>query len=349
MYNNIEKSDFQHPTTRKKILDFVYTTGLVRAGRRLFRHSLTVLNYHRIGDLKLPGFDSFQPNVSADPDVFRQQMGYLSRWFNVVSIKNIVQWLHGQRSLPPYAAVITFDDGYLDNYTEAYPILKQYNFPAVIFLTTGHIDTDVPFYWDLAAYCFFHTKQDRVLFPDKTERSWANAAEKQQACHAWVASAKTLPDAEKQKLAAQLPGRLNVAIPKNHFKNLMANWEQVREMGKNGIEFGGHTIHHPILTCIPLEQARMEIAGSKTRIEEETGQPVYSFAYPNGMKNDLNPAIETLVSQAGYHAAFTLLPGPTSFREVRQNPFAIRRVFVMYSDSLPRFATLVNPLKRYLR
>ena len=72
----------------------------------------------------------------------------------------------------------------------------------------------------------------------------------------------------------------------------MMDWDQVREMQKGGIEFGAHTVHHPILTNIPSEQAREEIVGSKHRIEEEVGGPVLGFAYPNGQASDLNEKIE---------------------------------------------------------
>ena len=69
-------------------------------------------------------------------------MDYLAKWFNVISLKDLIEWLDGRKNLPPFAALITFDDGYLDNYLSAYPILRQHNFPALIFLTTEHIGTD---------------------------------------------------------------------------------------------------------------------------------------------------------------------------------------------------------------
>lgn len=333
----------------KKLLDFAYHTGLIRAGRQLFSKSLTVINYHRIDNPHKLSFDSFAPNVSAIPDMFAKQMDYLSRWFKVVKVEDITQWLNGEKDLPPYAALITFDDGYLDNYTQAYPILRQYNFPAVIFLTSGHIDSDKPFYWDLAAYCFFYTIKDYVLFPNNHQKSWSDETQKKSVSNAWIESLKSLPDVEKQEWINSLPERLNVSIPKNYFKNLMMSWDQVREMSKNGIEFGGHTINHPILSRIPLDQARIEIEGSKSRIEQEIGKRIFSFAYPNGMANDINKDLESLVSQAGYQAAFTLLNGPTSFTEVKRNPFAIRRIFISHTHTLTHFATLTNPLNRYRR
>lgn len=348
MYNNHKEAPTPiRSSITGKLLEFANQTGLIRAGRQLFSKSLTVINYHRIDNPHQPNFDSFKPNISADPHMFAQQMDYLARWFNVVSVNDIIQWLHGKRDLPPYAALITFDDGYLDNYSNAYPILRQHNFPAVIFLATGHIGTDAPFYWDLAAYCFFHTKEGHLLFPDNTERFWKDTAQKESISSAWIEALKVLPNTEKHKWVKQLPERLNVSIPNNYFKQLMVNWDQVREMNRNGIEFGGHTINHPILSRISLDEARLEIEGSKTKIEEETEQQVLSFAYPNGGRNDLNSDLEMLVAQTGYQAAFTLLNGPTSVREVRSNPFAIRRIFISHNHTLAHYATLTNPINRY--
>ena len=331
----------------RKITKLTYDTGIIRAGRPLWAKSLTVLNYHRIDDLEREGFDSFGPNVSASPEVFNIQMEYVSKWFNVVSVADVANWLDGRQSLPPHAALITFDDGYLDNYTNAYPILRKYNFPAVIYLATGHIDTDAPFYWDLAAYCFFHTQSDHVSFPDKTEKYWKNSAEKYQVSRDWIESLKALPDKEKKEWVSQLPNQLNVTIPQGYFKKLMMNWDQIREMQNNGIEFGGHTRNHPILSRVSLEQARAEIEGSKADIEKELGKQVLSFAYPNGKSADVNTDLENIVSKAGYKVAFTLLNGPTSLREAKQNPYAIRRIFIGDKHSLPQFATLVHPLNRY--
>lgn len=334
-------------SARNLLINVLYNTGLVRFGRQLFSRSLTVINYHRIDDPDRPELDSFQPNISAHPLMFNQQMAYLSRWFNIVSIQDLVKWLNGKKTLPPYAALITFDDGYLDNYTQAYPILKKYAFPAAVFLTSGHIETDAPFYWDMAAYCFYHTKHDHVLFPESKVRSWANNLEKNIVSNAWVESLKRLPNSEKQKWVNALPEKLDVSMPKNYFRNLMMSWDQVREMSNNGIEFGGHTINHPILSKIPLDQAFSEINGSKVKIEKELGRKILSFAYPNGMKNDLNSEIEKLVAQAGFKTAFTLLNGPSTLKETRRNPYAIRRIFISHTHTLSQFAILINYINRY--
>ncbi len=332
---------------KNRLLHLADQTGFTRAGRGLWKKSLTVINYHRIANPYRADFDSFKPNVSATPEDFDRQMDYLARWFHVVSLREIVEWLDGGRELPPYSALITFDDGYLDNYTSAFPILRRHQFPALIFLTTGHIGTDAAFYWDLAAYCFCHTQHQRITFPGGAIQRWSNPAQREEVLRDWIESLKGVPHSEKQVWVQRLPAELGVSIPAGYFRGLMMSWEQVREMQQAGIEFGAHTIHHPILTRISLEEVRQEVEGSKSKIEEETAGTVLGFAYPNGQSSDLDARIEKVVADSGIRAAFTLLNGPSPLGEVRRNPHAIRRIFISHRHSLARFAGLLHPLHRY--
>lgn len=339
------ENSFQRSSITKRLITFAYNTGLIRLGRQLWARSLTVLNYHRIDDLE-NNPDNFQPNISATPAEFDRQMSYLSRWFNVVSLQDVTNWILKNKPLPRYAALITFDDGYLDNYTNAFPVLKKYNFPAVIYLTSGHIESNRPFYWDLVAYCFAHTQKDNILFPDGIERSWDSIDGKNQISKQWIESMKILEENQKQNWISRIPEQLNVVIPDNYFKNLMMNWDQVREMSAANIDFGAHTVTHPILTRISPEQVRTEISDSKKRIEQELNKPVISLAYPNGMKADFNDTVINLAKETGFTTAFTLLNGPTTLNEVKEMPYTIRRSFISHKHSLPQFSTLISPINR---
>lgn len=288
----------------------------------------------------------FQPNISASPRLFDEQMAFIAKWYRVISLQELNNWLLHNHPLPPQAALITFDDGYLDNYTHAFPILKKYNFPAVIYLTSGYIASHQPFYWDFASFCFFHTQTDRVRFPDNSEKTWKSEDERKQILKAWVEAMKLLKEEEKQKWVENLPEALGVSIPHEALRNLMLNWNQIREMRSTGIEFGAHTIHHPILTRVPLQEAYQEIVGSKKKIEEELGEPITSFAYPNGMKTDFNKEIVSITKQAGLLTAFTLLSGPVSLSSVRRSPYAIRRIFLSHRHSMAHFSFLLSPFNR---
>ena len=310
-------------------------------------NTLTVLNYHRIDDPTRPGFNTFKPNVSATPAQFEEQMDYLSQKYNPVSGRDIAEWLHGGRKLPPNAALVTFDDGYYDNLQHAYPVLKARNIPAIIFLTTNHIDSSVPFYWDFVAYCFDNTTGDDADFPLFGSRHWYDAGSRNGVMVEWMTWAKTLPETEKQKQVDCLPEVLNVSVPDDLSAGLTLTWSDVRHLSANGIEMGSHTLNHPILTRIGLDEAKKELELSKKQIEAETNLPVVSFAYPNGHRPDFNQDVVECVRQTGYQVAFTLLSGLSSYKVVRESPLTIRRIFIGYRDSFPRFVGKLMGVSRF--
>src|SRR6266498_1303614 len=269
-------------------LTLFHKMGIFEVARKLSQNFLTVLNYHRIDDPFREGFDTFMPNISATPSNFALQMDYVAQRYNVISGSEFVSCIKGALQLPPRAAIITFDDGYYDNYTNAYPVLKARNLPALIFLATDFIGTKRPFFWDLIAYCFYHTEKERAELPYLGLQSWTDKATRNKVMYEWIKIIKKLPEAEKQRFVDKLPEVLAVAVPEDAFTNFTMSWSNAIELSENAIEMGGHTASHPILTRISLEEARAEISKSKQRIEEEINKPVLSFAYPNGQTADFN-------------------------------------------------------------
>jgi peptidoglycan/xylan/chitin deacetylase (PgdA/CDA1 family) len=333
---------------KQRLLEAAYRVGLMDAFHRAAgKRRLTVLAYHRIDDPHAPGFDTFKPNVSATPEAFAAQMDFIRRRFHVVYDQQVVGWLRGENSLPPYPLLITFDDGYRDNLVNALPILRERGLPAIVFLATDYIGNDAPFNWDLAAYCFHHTAQSEADLPALGPQSWNGGGEREAVLNRLLARLKTLPDAESRAAYQALPWALGVEVPGRAFAGMHLSWDEVREMTLSGVSMGGHTQTHPILTRVSPDRAQAEIAGSKARIEDELGRQITTFAYTNGTPTDYNPAVESIVYKAGYEAAYTLVPGPARFDEVGANPFAIRRVFIGHRDTMPRFAAKVVGLARY--
>ena len=312
---------------------------------RIFRpRRLSVLNYHRVGSRASGGFI---PNISASPEDFSRQMDYLKKYYSVVSLVDVIEWTYGKKTLPRNPVLITFDDGYRDNYINAYPILKQYDFPFVVFLTSGYIGQTKLFYWDLVAYCFEHTTYDHATLPYAGQKSWTDKESRQSVMDAWIELLKLRTEDEKQRSIASLPEILNISVPDAALGRLMLNWDEVREMCANGIDFGSHTITHPILTRVSLDHAFVELVGSKAEIEAEIGKPILSLAYPNGKSADFDEATLELAKRAGYKVGFTLLPGPTTQQEAINSPFSIRRIYIDFQDDLPRFAAKLVGARRF--
>jgi peptidoglycan/xylan/chitin deacetylase (PgdA/CDA1 family) len=330
-------------------LNLLFRSGIFDILQKNNRSTLTVLNYHRIEGKKEAVSKSFQPNISASPQVFDDQMMYLASNYNVISEEHFLDWMQNKASLPDFPALITFDDGYHDNLTNALPILKKYNYPAIIFLASGFIGKNKGFYWDKSAYCFANTKKKYATLPILGKKVWDNEPASKLVLGEWVEILKRVSESEKQSAMKALPSILEVEIPENLFGNVMLSWEEARNMQAHGISFGAHTVSHPILTRVPLEQAEYEIAESKNQIEGKLGIAVRTFAYPNGQKQDISPEVIHAVKRAGFQAAFSLIAGPSPFDEVQREPFSIRRIFIGQADTLPRFAAKLAGISRIMK
>jgi peptidoglycan/xylan/chitin deacetylase (PgdA/CDA1 family) len=276
------------------------------------------------------------------PEGFACQLDYIQQKYDVVTCEHLSAFLRGETDLPAHPLLITFDDGYRDNFSNAYPILAERKFPALIFLASDYMQGETPFFWDYVAYCFQHTHLRSAELPVLGFVSWSDQREKKLIVSRWVNLIKRLPDQEKKSAVSELASILEVEIVPGAFSELYVTWDQVREMNQNGIEFGAHTAGHPILTSIPLSQVEDELVRSKRKIEAEIEKPIISFAYPNGGVDDFSLDVVALVKKAGFELAFTLIRGTTPFEKLRTDPLTIRRINLSASDNFSRFVTKLS-------
>ena len=329
-----------------KSLALLHSLGLHHIARPFLSNFLTVLNYHRVDYPFQKSFQTFRPNISATPEDFERQMEYVSNHYDVISGQDLLAYLSGNRKLPKYPAIITFDDGYRDNYLNAYPILSKRNLPAIIFLTAEFIGTSKPFYWDLISYCFNATQRQVVDLPQLGSQDISNDEIRTHVMQELIDFLKKIPEVEKNEITGKIPVLLDVDVSPNAFDDIMMTWPEALEMSKNGIEIGGHTATHPILTRISLDEVSHELTSSKNKIESKIGKSIYSFAYPNGQLADFSDDIKQQVKNAGFEMAFSLLPGPIHENHVRENPFSIERIFIGYKDTFPRFVAKLTGLSK---
>ena len=308
--------------------------------------ALTVLAYHRVID-PAAAAGAYLPNVSATPAGFAAQLDFLAARYDIIAAEDLVAWLEERGPLPPRPLLITFDDGYRDNHENAFPLLRERNLPAVIFLATDYIGRGEPFLGDRAAWIFTRATCHESRLPLLGHRRWDTENQRQAVLKEWLGRLKPLPDAERRAAVDELAVSLEVAPSPDQFAGLHASWNEVREMSAHGIVMGGHTRTHPILTRIPPAEAEEEIRSCKQRIEKETGLPVRTFAYPNGQPGDFNDVTEALLRRHGFAAAFTLLPGPARWSEARRQPLAIRRIFISHKDDPVRFVLKLLGLPRF--
>jgi peptidoglycan/xylan/chitin deacetylase (PgdA/CDA1 family) len=265
------------------------------------RGRLSILIYHRARAAPDPIFCD-----EIDAGTFEKHMALLAAEFNVLPLGEACARL-ARGALPARAACITFDDGYADNEQTALPILKRLGLPATFFVSTGFSDGGIMFNDGVieavrlapaGTHDLSRLNLGRYSLGDHTSR--------RAAIDALLAQIKYRTVRERNALVEELAEVMQTTLP----NNLMMVATQIKRLHDEGMEIGGHTVNHPILSVLDEQQARAEIIGGKRRLEEITGTPVTLFAYPNGKPGrDYGPRDMELVRRAGFTAAVSTTAG----------------------------------------
>jgi peptidoglycan/xylan/chitin deacetylase (PgdA/CDA1 family) len=292
-----------------------------------------VFTYHRIGD----GGDPFFPALSTP--LFEQQIHYLAATYRIITLDDMILNL-ASGILPQRAAVLTFDDGYYDTFSAAWPILKRYHVTATTFIATGCIGTGAPLWTDTLAQIFKRTIAKTVSLPlASVEQQFPLESTDQrlsalQLTKAWL---KQLPTSDRQRHLRELKHHLR-DDDRRGLERHMLDWEEIRQLSREGMQFGAHTVNHPVLSRLPEGEAFQEIQQSKSDLEEQLQREVTTFAYPNGTADDFDHRTEELVRKIGFRGACSTLAG---LSRPGSDLFAIPRLYTT-DRSLPRFAWRVT-------
>lgn len=304
---------------------FLYYSGLLavlnrlRAGKTL-HPDMRILMYHRVLPRSDRQYRYTQPGLACTPDIFSRQMSFLSESYNLISAAALVELLQNNQPVPANAVVVTFDDGWRDNYVHAFPILQQYRVPATIFLATDFIETDRLFWFlkagillgegdlsdqkiDLAFSSLLRTYPQNATELNAGLHLLMTEPRNQDAIMEWF---KQFDPEMIEKIIDTLADTAGIEWADWSREPWTVSWDEVREMDRDIVEFGSHGCSHGILTRLREIQVTRELAESKQRLEQELAHDVTIFAYPNG---DYNEKVERLVEEAGYHAAITVGPG----------------------------------------
>ncbi|OGC78508.1 MAG: hypothetical protein A2145_02200 [candidate division Zixibacteria bacterium RBG_16_40_9] len=213
---------------------------------------MQILAYHKIG----PKFDLSV--VYQSQKQFSGQLKFLqAEGYRFVSLEEAFQ-----KSFPEKALALTFDDGYENIYTTAFPVLQELDIPATAFMVTGFVGK---------------------------YNSW------------------------------------DFNFGRKGLKHL--SWEQIKEMAKDGISFGSHTVNHPDLTKLDKKYVDYELKTSKEILEDKLGQEVKFLSYPFGKYNSF---IKARACEFGYKKAFTLYSDGSSNNS---DSYAIKRIGVYRFDT----------------
>jgi peptidoglycan/xylan/chitin deacetylase (PgdA/CDA1 family) len=298
---------------------------------------LLVLNYHRIGDSAISSFD---PGVfSTDASGFSEQIKALSRVYTFVTPSEALEVIEGKVTPKEPLLLLTFDDGYRDNFTQAYPVLLSYGLKAIFFVVTSYLESPQVPWWDRIAGLIrviakrgaptnipISRSEMLVIVPNNLNESIKRA----------LSLFKTRDSSDQEAFELELRKYIALngteadsidghAIAHSDFgeKNLMMSWNDVKLLHAAGMTIGAHSHSHQILGRLDRDSQRKEILTSKRTLEDNLSSPVHFMAYPDGKRETFNSDTMSEAQSIGFRAVFSFYGGTN--RSGRMHPFDVRR------------------------
>jgi peptidoglycan/xylan/chitin deacetylase (PgdA/CDA1 family) len=197
--------------------------------------------------------------------------------------------------------VLTFDDGYRDNYENLFPLMVRLQAPFTLFVTTGLIDQIVPMWWDLLE------KMIVTGGPADGETPWPGGAA---SLGEWTKQFRSLDADGQRRLWAKLARSSNRFAEKDAYERSLT-WPMLREMSASGLlTVGSHTKHHPMLSRLSRDEVRSEFAGARERLEQELDVAIDYVAYPYGQPWEVGLHAKDVARELGFKAGFSTVARP---------------------------------------
>ena len=322
--------------SKKEILaQFASHTGLTAVLESLpGRASLLILNYHRVGDPSLTQYDPGLYSCSADE--FDWQIEWLKRRFPILNLHEAVEIVHGRTTPSKTSILLTFDDGYRDNYIEAFPVLRKHGVSATFFLPTLFVGSHLLPWWDEIAYLVKGARGTRLTLNYPNTREFdLTIAERSTVIFDILRFFMRAPEADTERFLCELEVATGVKRPGEDAERCFMNWEEVREMQAAGMCFGSHTHTHEILGRLPYERQVEELRISRQILEKELDCEIDTLAYPRGRMSSFSDQTFAALRETNYKTAFSFYSGINKPGTI--NPFDVLREAVeMESRSIFR-------------
>jgi len=306
---------------------------------------LPILTYHRVVDIHPPDYLFDEEVVSASVEMFDRQIAFIKQNFNCLTFANLKNALDKNASLPGHPLIVTFDDGYADNFHNAFPILKRHGVPATFFVSTDYMGTKNQFWWEKVVYWIKQGQISETVLKDFEPRRASAAGSERPAGVAPLAGIapplspeairwlKGLDNTDRLEMlelweqAYPIDGNIEMILP--------LNWDQIRTMSESGMEIGSHTVTHPNLSTLSKVALHNELIASKRKIEKEIGQEVICIAYPGGKSTDHNALVHRAAEEAGYLFGLAYEGGVNPLAHLER--YQLKRMSVERSDSVALF------------
>ena len=270
-----------------------YLSNMVNSGG-------AIVLYHRVIDLK-----NDPQMLAVSPDNFYNQVKYLKENFELLTIEDFYRFIQSGNRLPDRAVIVTFDDGYADNFYQALPILESLNAQALFYVSTSKLNSSSEMWWDALERIFLMTlplpQQLKLIIKNK-EHSFLTDSEKNktEAYHQLHVLLKYCKIDERDELMGSLHNWASIE-PGGRQNYFMMTSEEIKNMSLSpSAVIGAHTHNHPALSVLSYEEQLAEMLQSKTILENIIGKKVVHFSYPFGSRSDYNRDSIRAAKAAGF-------------------------------------------------
>lgn len=281
-----------------------------------------IFNFHRISESPIVQTCFDDSLFGPDVETFRAHMKSLAKNADPISEKDLLDFSLNGKKLPKRSFMITFDDGYKDNYDLAFPVLKELGLPAMFFVPTQAVEERRLGWWDLINWCLKTTNKKTIHILNKNlfiEKPFLHLSE------TFTQLIKTNPQIKPYTLVAELAKACEVELPSKEICSAeLMTWEDLKTVQKHNIAIGSHTHTHRVLSCLSLEEQRNELTKSKQILESKLNSPIHSIAYPVGGYEHFHDQTMNVAKECGYQFAFSFLTGSNHLNEL--NHFDIKRI-----------------------
>jgi peptidoglycan/xylan/chitin deacetylase (PgdA/CDA1 family) len=269
---------------------FLSASGCLWWAKRQLRGNgaVVALIFHRVLDESSYRTTRSQPEIVVRENTFRELVAHIASRFEPVDLREAAPGKLGEK----LRVAITFDDGWEDNYTVAFPIICKYGIPVIIFVTSGFVGMNAPFWPEqvIGLLRAMNSSIENTEIEAMIESLKKHSAEEREQC-----LVKLLEQASEKGMSLQ-PSSIDRTL----------SWQEIWEMDRIGVEIGSHTQTHQILTTVGTDTARQEVLESKATIERALGKLCDVFSYPNG---NWSPETRNMLAESGFRFAVTTDPG----------------------------------------
>lgn len=322
--------------SKKEILArFASHTGVTRVLESLPGcASLLILNYHRVGDPRLTPYDPGTYSCSAEE--FDWQVTWLKQRFPILNLHQAVDIVHGRATPAKTSILLTFDDGYRDNYDEAFPVLRKHGVSATFFLPTMFVGSYLLPWWDEIAFMVKSSRGTslKLTYPHAEEFDLTNR-DRATTVFEVLRFFMRASEVDTERFLHELEAATGVDRPGKDAQRCFMTWEEARKMQAAGMCFGSHTHTHEILGRLPYERQVEELRISRQILEKELDCEINTLAYPRGRMSSFSEQTFAALRETNYKTAFSFYSGLNKPGKI--NPFDVLREAVeMESRSIFR-------------